>query len=88
MYTTPGSTSVNTVMTIAFSNTVRAERSEDRHRMTPTSVLRDQYAIADSFGKAIYEDVSHLRCVSEGNAGEEGGDGDRWQSPHGQREAQ
>ena len=35
----------NTVMTIAFSNTVRAERSEDRHRMTPTGVL-EQYTTA------------------------------------------
>ena len=40
VYTTPVSTSVNTVITIAFSNTVRAERSEDRHRMTPICVLR------------------------------------------------
>ena len=39
VYTTPVSTTVNTtkdtVVSIAFSNTVRAERSEDRHRMTP-----------------------------------------------------
>ena len=40
VYTTPVSTTVNTVITIAFSNTVRAERREDRHRMTPTGVLR------------------------------------------------
>ena len=39
VYTTPVSTSGNTVITIAFSNTVRAERSEDRHRMTPIGVL-------------------------------------------------
>ena len=36
---TPVSTSVNTAVTIAFSNTVRAERSEGRHRMTPLICL-------------------------------------------------
>ena len=30
---------VDTAVTIVFSNTVRAERSEDRHRMTPIGVL-------------------------------------------------
>ena len=36
---------IDTVVTIVFSNTVRAERSEDRHRMTPIGVLR-QYTTA------------------------------------------
>ena len=40
VYGTPVATTVNTAATIAFSNTVRAERSEDRHRVTPTGVLR------------------------------------------------
>ena len=38
VYGTPVTTTVNTAVTIAFSNTVRAERSEDRHRVTPTGV--------------------------------------------------
>ena len=40
VYTTPVSTTVNTAVRIVFSNTVRAKRSEDRHRMTPIGVLR------------------------------------------------
>ena len=39
-------TAVDTAASIAFSNAVRAERSEDRHRVTPTGVLR-QHATAD-----------------------------------------
>ena len=31
---------VDTAATVALFNTVRAERSEDRHRVTPTGVLR------------------------------------------------
>ena len=31
---------VDTAVTIVFSNAVRAERSEDRHRVTPIGVLR------------------------------------------------
>ena len=50
VYTTPVSitvnTAVSTTVTIVFSNTVRTERSEDRHRMTPIGVLR-QYTTAD-----------------------------------------
>ena len=34
------SATVDTAVSIAFSNAVRAERSEDRHRMTPIGVLR------------------------------------------------
>ena len=33
-------TRVDTAVSIVFSNTVRAERSEDRHRMPPIGVLR------------------------------------------------
>ena len=40
VYGTPVSTTVDTVATIVFSNTVRSKRSKDRHRMTPTGVLR------------------------------------------------
>jgi len=36
----PMNKTVDTAVTIGFSNTVRAERSEDRHRMTPIGVLR------------------------------------------------
>ena len=39
VYGTPVSTTIHTVVTIVFSNTVRAERSEGRHRMTPIGVL-------------------------------------------------
>jgi len=39
VYTTPVSTTVDTAVSIVFSNTVRTERSEDRHRMTPIGVL-------------------------------------------------
>ena len=46
VYTTPVSTTIDTAVSIVFSNTVRTERSEDRHRMTPIGVLR-QYTTAD-----------------------------------------
>ena len=37
---TTACTTVDTAVSIVFSNTVRAKRSEDRHRMTPIGVLR------------------------------------------------
>ena len=46
VYGTPVSTTLSTAVTIVFSNTVRAERSEGRHRMTPIGVLRQDHRAA------------------------------------------
>ena len=43
---------VDAAVSIVFSNAVRTERSEDRHRMTPIGVLR-QYT-TDAMKKLYY----------------------------------
>ena len=53
VYNTPVSTTVDTVATIVFSNTVRAERSEDRHRMTPIAVLSDRLWVGGATGNRV-----------------------------------
>ena len=60
LYTTPVSTSVDTAVSIVFSNTVRTERSEDRHRMTPIGVLRHEICWGPGSGSHFNQPTADL----------------------------
>ena len=62
-------TTVHTAVSIVLSNAVRAERSEDRHRMTPIGVLRDTAVTHNDSGVGC-GCASQVRVVIGARAGE------------------